>query len=120
MWARIASIAIGLWLMAAPAVFGYVQSAAEFSDRIAGPLAATFAAIAVGQSVRAVRLWNVPVGAFLVIAPLLFDYPLAGAINAVLSGVALIALCAVRGRVSERFGGGWRALRDPERLADRS
>lgn len=119
MWARIASIAVGLWLMAAPAVLGYA-GAAEVSDRIAGPFAVTFAAIAIGESVRAVRSWNVPVGLWLLIAPLILDHPAAAAFSSALSGVALVAVSAVRGRVGHRFGGGWRALRRPERLATRS
>ena len=68
-WARLVNAGLGLWLMAAPAVLGY-GAPAEINDRIAGPIAATFAIIAITGATRPARRVNAAVGAWLLIAPL--------------------------------------------------
>lgn len=109
MWARVASIAVGIWLMAAPAVLAYGDPAAT-NDRIFGPTAAAFAVIAMSQVVRALRWANLPIGAWLVVAPFLIGYETTAAVSSMASGIALAALAAVRGQVSDSFGGGWISL----------
>lgn len=52
-----------------------------------------------------------PLGAWLVVAPLLLDYGAAAAANSVAVGAIVIALSLLRGKVPEdRFGGGWPSL----------
>jgi len=96
-------------MMAAPAALGYGGPAA-ISDRIAGPLAASFAFVALWDVVRELRRVDAPIGLWMILAPLVLGYGGAAAINAVVVGVAVVALSFVRGEVTEEFGGGWRSL----------
>lgn len=109
MWARILTALLGVWLMAAPAVLGY-GGAAAVSDRIAGPLAASFAFVAIWQVVRPLRWVDAPVGLWIALSPLLLGFGGAAAVNAIIVGVVVLALAFVRGRVTEQFGGGWKSL----------
>ncbi|MGH2350131.1 MAG: SPW repeat domain-containing protein, partial [Chloroflexota bacterium] len=109
MWSQLLSVLLGLWLMAAPAVLGYVGPAAD-SDHIVGPLAVSFACIAIWQVTRGMRWLNVPLGLWLLVAPWLLQYPLPATVNSIVVGLLLIVLSMVRGEVTERFGGGWSSL----------
>ena len=110
MWAHVISAAIGIWLMAAPAVFGFVGEPAEYSYRIAGPYIATFSIVAWWQVLRNVRRANTPAGVWLVLAPLFVTHPTAAAINSVICGLAVIGLSFVQGKLDERYGGRWHVL----------
>jgi len=109
MTAALVSAAVGLWLMAAPAVLGYGGASAD-SDRVVGPLVATFAIAAASQSTRSVRWVNLLPGAWLILSPAWLGGPWTAAVNSVLSGIAVVALSTVRGRLSYRMGGGWGIL----------
>src|SRR4051812_44898861 len=117
MWARLIHLCLGVWLMAAPAVLGYA-GAARTNDRIAGPIAAALAAVAVSEVTRPLRRANVPVGAWLLIAPWVLHYDGGGSYssggaataNSLIVGTLLIALSLVRGTVKGRYGGGWRVV----------
>ncbi len=109
MWPRILNTALGIWLMAAPAVFGY-EGAAATNDRIVGPLIAMAGIIAAAGATRPVRRVNTAFGAWLVIAPLLLGYAWTPAINSVVVGLCVVGLSLVRGKVSDTFGGGWSAI----------
>lgn len=110
MWARLVNAAAGIWLMAAPAVLGYGGAAAS-NDRIIGPLASTFAIIAIWEVVRAVRRANLALGLWLIAAPwVLGGYPTAALINSMAAGVLLIAFSLIRGSIRQAYGGGWPAL----------
>ncbi|CAN5373025.1 MAG: SPW repeat domain-containing protein [Pyrinomonadaceae bacterium] len=54
MWPRIINIALGVWLMAAPAVIGDA-GAARTNDVIVGALAASLALIAISEAARPAR-----------------------------------------------------------------
>jgi hypothetical protein len=110
MWFRAANVAVGVWLMAAPAVLGYGHPAADF-HRILGPVAAAVAIIAMAEVTRPFRWVNLPVGLALVLVPLLRGYSGAALANSLLCGTAVVALASLRGRVTKRVGGGWRSLR---------
>ena len=112
MWARIASALLGVWLMAAPAALGYAGPA-RTNDRIAGPAAATVAIIAIWEVTRPVRWANLLIGGWLAIAPVVLGYQSVAAVNSVAVGLLLAALTLVRGRLRQRFGGGWSALTRP-------
>lgn len=110
MWARLVNTALGLWLMAAPAVLGYGDPA-QFSDRIAGPLAVTCAVVAIWEATRPVRRGNLVVGAWLLVAPWVLGYgATTPTINSLAVGVLLIAFSFVKGTVANRFDGGWSML----------
>jgi hypothetical protein len=108
--ARITGVALGIWLMAAPAVLEYGGDAAT-SDRIAGPIGGSLALVAASQVLRPLRWTVIPVGAWLVIAPLVLGYDIAAAtVNSVVCGTIFIATAFWRGQLTETFGGGWSVL----------
>ena len=110
MIAQVAATLVGLWLMFAPWVFGYGDPASA-NDRIVGPLAACFATIAWWEATRGARWVNLPLGVWLLFAPWVLGYDDPVAIgNDMLAGVVLGNLALVRGRVSNRYGGGWASL----------
>lgn len=106
MWARLLNTGLGIWLMAAPALLGYGGAAATV-DRIVGPVAASFAIIAMAEATRPVRHVNLVLGGWLLLAPWVLGYPTTPMINSMLVGAAMAVLSRVRGRVEESFGGGW-------------
>lgn len=110
MWIRLINAALGIWLMAAPDVLQY-SAPARTNDRIVGPIAATFAIIAIWEVTRGLRWVNVPLGVWLVVAPLILGYAQTGAIiNSLIVGVVLASMAMLGGSVSKQFGGGWSAL----------
>jgi hypothetical protein len=103
-WTLLLSTALGVWLMAAPAVLGVSGGAAD-SDHLAGALVVTWAVIAFGQVARPARLLNVPMGLWIALAP----WMLSGATDAsrwanLAVGALLVALSIRRGRIDEQFG----------------
>lgn len=111
MWAQIINAALGLWLMAAPAVLGYDSPAAD-NDRIFGPAIATFAIVAWWETTRAVARWNLPLGLWLIAAPWILGYSATAAtVNSMAVGLLVAVLSLVMGTFRpERFGGGWSAI----------
>lgn len=108
MWARLANTVLGIWLMAAPAVLGYGDPA-QTNDHIAGPLAATFAIIAIWETTRALRWCNLLIGLWQLLAPwVLGGYPGEAMMNSLAAGVLMIAFSLVRGKIENTYGGGWR------------
>lgn len=110
MWAQLINAALGIWLMVAPAVLVYGPPA-QTNDRVVGPVIATFAIVACWEATRPVRQWNLPLGAWLLVAPWLFGYAETQAIlNSLAVGALVIGFALVRGTVKGRYGGGWSAL----------
>lgn len=99
----LASTAVGLWLMAAPAVLGTTGAAAD-SDHMIGALVVCVAVVAMAEVVRATRVVNIAFGVWLVVAPLLVDGGGAYAFSSILCGALLVALSVPRGVVRERYG----------------
>lgn len=113
MWARILNMAFGIWMMAAPYAWDYSKPAAN-NAYITGALIAAVAIISMSESVRAVRHLNKLTGAWLIVAPwVLASYSFTWVLNDTLTGLALIILSAVKGKIKERFGGGWQAILRP-------
>jgi len=103
-WRLLVSAALGLWLMAAPAVFDTSGVAAD-SDHLVGALTVTTAVIAMAEVVRAGRFLNVLFCVWLIVAPWLFSSASAGArVNDVITGVAVILISFRRGIVRDRYG----------------
>jgi uncharacterized membrane protein len=103
-WTLLVSAALGVWLMAAPAVLGITGSDAD-SHYLAGALVVTWAVIAFGEIARPVRLLNIPMGLWIAIAPWL----LSGATDVsrwadMVAGALLVALSIRRGQIEEQFG----------------
>jgi hypothetical protein len=100
----IVSAAIGVWLMASPAVLGVTGSLAD-SQHLAGALVVTWAVIAFGEVARPVRLLNIPMGVWIAVAPWLLSGGTAVSWWAdPLAGLLLVALSIRRGHIEERFG----------------
>lgn len=117
MWARIVTILLGVWLMAAPAILNYGGLASK-NGRIVGPLAASFAIIAIWEATRPARWLSLPLGFWLLLAPWLFAYNSTAMINSVVVGILLILLAFVAGEIKESFGGGWSSLWREEGVFD--
>lgn len=108
-WPQALSAALGLWLMAAPAILGYAGTDADV-HRIVGPVVASLAFVAMWDHVRPLRWANLSLAAALLVAPLVFDFAAVAIANGVAVAVALAALAFVRGDIEGEFGGGWSAL----------
>lgn len=67
-WTLVASVALGVWLMAAPEVLG-TSGAAAGSERLVGALIIVVATIAIAEVARPARLLNVLAGAWLAVSP---------------------------------------------------
>jgi hypothetical protein len=89
MWPRLLTVAVGIWLMAAPAVLGYAGTPAT-SDRIAGPVVAAIGIVAASTVTRGLRWANLAPGLWLVAGPALLGSPAAALVSS----------------------GGWRSLLD--------
>ncbi len=111
MWAHFINAALGIWLMAAPAVLGYAAPA-QTNDRIIGPVIATFAIVAWWEATRPAGRWNLPLGIWLLLAPWVLGYGGTTAIvHSLVVGALVAGLSLVRGQYRpEKFGGGWSAL----------
>lgn len=108
--AALISAALGIWLMAAPAIFGYRGSAAD-NDWICGPLVVSFGLIAAWGAMRSVRWTNFGIGAWIFVAALVLDYgSLRARISVLVTGLLLALLASIRGRGRQRCGGGWSML----------
>jgi hypothetical protein len=104
-WNLLLTAALGLWLMAAPAVFGSRGGAAD-SDHLVGALVVTVAVIALAEVGRPVRFANVLLGAWTVASPwLLGGASMGAAWNDVAVGTAVVRLSLRRGVVRDRYGG---------------
>lgn len=110
MLAQVVALILGIWLLLAPGVFDYGGSASSV-ERIVGSVVIVVAALAIRDVTRPVRFVNVFTGLALLIAPWVFAYDLTPAIAvSALTGIALLGLALVRGRVSHHYAGGWSAL----------
>jgi len=110
MWARITTTILGVWLMMAPDIFGFGKTIAN-NDHIVGPLLITFSVIAMSESVRNVKMLNLPLAAWLLFAPWILGYEnsLAFASDYTV-GVLTLVLTLVKQRRRHSFAGGWGVL----------
>jgi uncharacterized membrane protein len=110
-WNLLVSIALGVWLLFAPAVLGSSGRASD-SDRLLGALVVTFTAVAVAEVGRPVRFLNILFGAWVVVAPfLLAGFTPAAFVSGIVAGFALIILSFPSGKVRAAYGGWNRYLR---------
>lgn len=110
MFPRLVNILLGVWLLVAPAILGYDGPAAK-NSWIVGPLAASFAVIAIWEATRPLRYMNVLMGLWLLLAPWVLQFESTLALwNSLIAGVLMIPVALVRGPIHQRFGGGWSAL----------
>lgn len=98
------SVALGIWLMASPAVLGASGSSAHNSE-LAGAIVTTIAVIAMAEVTRAARFLNVVLGVWIALAAVI----LAGATaiskwNGAAIGLLIVVLSLRRGKVKNKYG----------------
>ncbi|WP_423146039.1 SPW repeat domain-containing protein [Rubrolithibacter danxiaensis] len=110
MWPRVINMLIGLWICMAPSVLKTDKVAADCLH-IIGPVVFAVAVIAMSEAVRDIRLINILSGVCLLISPwiLRVDSSLVSWNNS-LAGILLILFSLIKGKVKNRFGGGWQSL----------
>lgn len=107
---RFITIAAGVWLIFAPAVWGYGDPAAA-NDRLVGPAVAGAAFVALWEVVRAVRWVAMPFGLWLLVAPFVLDYShTVATISSIVAGVVILASTPPSPADPSRFAGGWLSL----------
>lgn len=109
---RFLAIVAGLWLMASPAVLGYVDTTAESSDRIVGPVVAALSFVAVWGIGRALRWATLPIGVYCLVLPTVLGFPGDAVLSNLAAGAVFVGTAFWRGQVKERYGGGWMSLRE--------
>lgn len=107
-WNLLVCIALGLWLMAAPAVF-LTQGGVAHSDHILGALVVTVAIVALAEVARAARFINVALALLIIVLPWLLGGTLASGINDLVTGLLLILLSILPGKIRNTYGG-WNPL----------
>ena len=110
-WNLLLSIGLGLWLMAAPSIFGSSGTAAH-SDHLLGAVIVTISVISLSDVGRALRYLNVILAAGVIAAPWLVS----GASgtsrwNDVVAASLVVILSLRRGPVHERYGTWARLIR---------
>lgn len=109
--ARLAALAAAIWLMAAPAVLEY-DGAAAANDRIVGPIAGSFAFVACWEVLMAMRWPTLPLGLWLLVAPIVFGYPESAMwVSSMVSGLVIAAAAFVGHDTRSEFDGGWSSVR---------
>ncbi len=99
------SVLVGVWVMAAPWVFGTTGPAFRF-ESIFGALAVVTAFVAWAEVTRAVRIVNVLIGLAIAVAAWLFpDVSMAARLSDLVAGLLLIVFSVPRGPVRDRYGG---------------
>lgn len=109
MWAQLINALIGLIIMISPGVIPFTQTEAN-NNHIFGPLAFTFAVISLWECNRNARLINIIIGAWLIIAPFIFQFQTNAFLIDIIAGILLILFSLVKGKITNQFGGGWRSL----------
>jgi len=104
-WPLLGSALVGVWVMAAPWVYGTTGPAFRF-ESIFGALAVVTAFVAWAEVTRAVRFLNVLIGLLIAVATWFFpDVSLAARLNDLVAGLLLITLSVPRGPLRDRYGG---------------
>lgn len=109
MWAQVINIIMGLIVMIAPDVWHF-NSFASHHNHIVGPLVITFAAIALWEVNRTMRLFNIITGFWLIFSPLFITFSTTGLNINIFAGIIIVALSIFKGQIKNSYGGGWRSL----------
>jgi len=104
-WNLFLSIALGLWFMISPGVFGYEGGLAD-SNHFVGALIVAISIVTMSEVVRTGRFLNMAGALWLIAAPFLFNNP-GGTVlwTQLLAGVVLIVFTFRRGMVKDEHGG---------------
>ncbi|MGI8892405.1 MAG: SPW repeat domain-containing protein [Bacteroidia bacterium] len=103
-WNLFLSFALGIYIIASPAVFNY-SDALAYSHFISGALIATFAVIAMSEVARTLRFINILFGIWIITSPWILGYDNdVTLINSVIAGIILIILTFPKGKVEDERG----------------
>jgi uncharacterized membrane protein len=103
-WTLVASTALGVWLMFAPAVFGFGGASGDL-HHVGGALIVVTSIVAMGEPLRALRFLNGLLALMVIAAPwLAAGVPQLGRIGALAAGLLVIALAFPRGPRRESYG----------------
>lgn len=119
MWAQIINAVLGLVVMIVPGIWQFDESASN-NNYIVGPFVITFALTAVTDAARNLRWMNIPAGAWLIFSPLILGYGTPAVTINIFLGILIVLFSLFRGKVENRFGGGWRSLlkKNPKHLQE--
>lgn len=110
-WNLLASAALGVWLMAAPSVFGTTGLAAH-SDHVLGALVVVVAVVSTAEVGRGLRRVNILFGLWFIVSPWFLSGGTTSSLwNDVAVGAVLILLSFRRGPVRNQYGSYRRLLR---------
>ncbi len=110
MKAQLINVIAGIWIIAAPYLFGFNKTAADV-NHIIGPLVVLFSFIALWEVNRSARLLNIITGICLLLSPWVFHFspPFAFTINTATGAVVMV--CSLfKGKINHQYGGGWLSL----------
>jgi uncharacterized membrane protein len=104
-WWLVACTAIGIWLIFAPAVFGFSEAFPADIHHIGGSLIVAASVIAMGEPVRRLRYLNIPIGLSVAVLPWFFGSigPFASILASV-CGLLVLGLSIPRGPKRECYG----------------
>jgi short-subunit dehydrogenase len=110
MWAAIVNVLIGLWVMIAPGLFEFENAPAN-NHYIVGPLVITMAVASIWEVNRSFRSFNLVAGIWLAVSPFFLSYETSEEIaNTCISGILVISMSLVKGKIRHQYGGGWKIL----------
>lgn len=110
-WTLVLATLLGLYAMFSPPLFGIERPAANVHF-VAGALIITVSICAMGEPIRLIRYLNLLVALGLVALPWLMSGDnLAGRLNALIVGLAVVGLSIPRGPQTEHYGGWDRYVR---------
>ena len=121
MWAAIVSVVVGIWIMVAPEMIPLDDPAAK-NYNITGPLVVTMAVIAIWEVNRSARFFNLLAGIWMMISPMFLSHDSQqGMWSSIASGLLLVVLSLIKGKIHHEFGGGWQVLfkSDPQYFKDK-
>ncbi|WP_244251383.1 SPW repeat protein [Pseudomonas corrugata] len=92
-------------------IFGTTSAMAN-SDHLMGSLLLTVTVLALAEVARPLRLLNLPIGIWLLVAPWLLEGgSTASTVGSLIAGVLVIVLSLPRGPIRHRYGGWNRLIR---------
>lgn len=111
-WNLVTAAVLGVWLLAAPSVFGVdIRSSGADVAHIGGAAIVVVAVVAMGEVVRAVRWLGVVCGAAIAVFALLAGGGSGYVASLVATGLAVAGLSIRRGPVRETYAGWQRLIR---------
>jgi hypothetical protein len=105
-WALWLCVALGIWLMAAPAAFGIgINEPAADSDHLVGAIIVVVAVISLAEVARPARFLITPLGLWLMVAPWFLDgATMESKWNSAVVGLATVVLCLPLGKLRDHYG----------------